>query len=616
MRVALYARYSSEKQKDSSIVDQFRNCEQRAAREGWTITARYEDKAISGAITDRPGYQQMLTDAKAKQFDVLVVDDLSRLTRDEAELTTTRKRLIFWGVRLIGVSDGFDTAQKGHKIHASFKGIMNELFIDDLREKIKRGMVGQVERQFWNGGRPYGYKVIPQFENDRFGQPVKIGTKLEIDPEQATWVRWIFQQYADGMSPLKIVAELNRRGITPPGASYAKRHYARGPYWNALALHGKFTRGTGILNNVLYRGLYRWGRAQHVKDPETGKTVLRWRDQSEWIETAVPHLRIIDETLWAQVEAKRLAVSQGVVALRASRHARARSTGRRPKNLFSGVLACGQCGGNYVICSPTDYACATWRDCGETDRTCSNALKVSRKLVESLLLEAIREDLFTEDGLAVFKEEVARLLAEQRRRHAPDLRQAQADLQVVERELAHMVQAIAHGVDARSLKEAIVKKEAERARLLQIAQGSSKVLDKVTTVIPDLVARFKTLVEDLAVVRQHDVDKARGIVQSLLAPEDTGEAATDTWHRGRIVLHPTSDGSERYLTAHLRGNYEALVPLAAGSKLKLTPEKRILEACWSCVCCRVCWQLPCSCRGAPHLLMSSPSRSNRRSIRT
>ena len=60
-RVALYARYSSDHQKDSSITDQFRNCEQRAAREGWTITARYEDKAISGATAERPGYQQMLT---------------------------------------------------------------------------------------------------------------------------------------------------------------------------------------------------------------------------------------------------------------------------------------------------------------------------------------------------------------------------------------------------------------------------------------------------------------------------------------------------------------------------------------------------------------------------
>src|SRR5262249_10335321 len=284
-----------------------------------------------------------------------------------------------------------------------------------------------------------------------------------------------------------------------------------------------------------------------------------------------------------QVYARRLAVSQGVAVLRASRHARARSTGRRPKYLFSGVLACGQCGANYVICSQTEYGCATCRDCGETTRTCSNSIKVSRRPVESLLLKAIQEDLFTEEGLAVFKDEVARLLAEQRKCQKPDLKQAEAKLREVEREIANIMTAIKQGILTVTTKAELQKAEAERTTLLQTVQGHAKVLDTVATVVPDLVAWFKKLVDGLAVVLQQDVDKARGIIQSLLAPDDAGEAGTDTWRRGRIMLHPTSDGPDRFLTAHLRGNYEALVPLAAGSKLKLTPGKRILEACWSCV---------------------------------
>ena len=82
MRTALYARYSTDKQRESSIEDQFRNCVQYAERESWQITARYKDGAISGATADRPGYQAMLADAQAGAFDVLVVDDLSRLSRD------------------------------------------------------------------------------------------------------------------------------------------------------------------------------------------------------------------------------------------------------------------------------------------------------------------------------------------------------------------------------------------------------------------------------------------------------------------------------------------------------------------------------------------------------
>ena len=81
----------------------------------------------------------------------------------------------------------------------------------------------------------------------------------------------------------------------------------------------------------------------------------------------------------------------------------------------------------FVICEKTKYGCSTWRTREES--VCPNAIKVSRKLVESLLLESIQRDLFTEEGLTVFKQEVARLLAEQRRTRRPELTQATARLQ-------------------------------------------------------------------------------------------------------------------------------------------------------------------------------------------
>jgi site-specific DNA recombinase len=348
MRVALYARYSSEHQKESSITDQFRNCETRAAREGWTITARYEDKAISGTTSERPGYQQLLADAKAKQFDIVLVDDFSRLSRDAQEAEQTRKRFIYWGVRLIGVSDGIDTATKGHKMMAGFKGIMNEQFIDDMRDKIARGMQGQAMKGFHCGGRIYGYNLVPELhptKTDPYGQPERIGTKLAINPDQAKWVRWIFERYAEGQSPLKIVSELNRQQIPAPGAAY-QRHYRRTPTWSAAALHGDLTKGTGLLNNPLYVGRYVWNRSRREKDPDTNRRSHVVRDQSEWIETPAPHLRIIDEDLWGRVKARRAEVSLGVAALRASLHCRARSTGAGPKYLFSGCWSAGNVGGN------------------------------------------------------------------------------------------------------------------------------------------------------------------------------------------------------------------------------------------------------------------------------
>ena len=134
----------------------------------------------------------MLKDAQAHAFDVLLIDDFSRLSRDQVGTEQARRRLIHWGVRVIGVSDGIDTANKSHKMLSGFRGIMNEFYLDDLRDKTYRGMVGQALKGYHCGGRAYGYKLAPDYDatkTDPYGRPAIIGTRLEIYPEQAQWVR-------------------------------------------------------------------------------------------------------------------------------------------------------------------------------------------------------------------------------------------------------------------------------------------------------------------------------------------------------------------------------------------------------------------------------------------
>src|SRR4030065_847242 len=185
-RVAIYARYSTDMQREESIQDQYRNCNRYAEREGWQIIKRYKDEAISGAVKDRPDYQKMLKDAEAKVFDILLIDDLSRLSRDNIETQGVIKRFKFWGIRVIGGSDGIDTDRKGYKIHAGLKGIMNEEYLDDLREKTIRGMEGQALKGFNCGGHSYGYKRIPIFspsEKDKDGRPIRTPAKKQGEPD-------------------------------------------------------------------------------------------------------------------------------------------------------------------------------------------------------------------------------------------------------------------------------------------------------------------------------------------------------------------------------------------------------------------------------------------------
>ncbi|WP_114689458.1 recombinase family protein [Polynucleobacter necessarius] len=119
----------------------------------WAIVHHFEDRAISGASKDRPGFREMLKAAQSKEFDVLLVDDLSRLSRDDIETKQVISRFKYQGLRIIGVRDGYDSSGKGEKIQTSMRGLMNELYLDDLREKAHRGMAGQASRGYSTGGR-------------------------------------------------------------------------------------------------------------------------------------------------------------------------------------------------------------------------------------------------------------------------------------------------------------------------------------------------------------------------------------------------------------------------------------------------------------------------------
>ncbi len=101
MRAAIYARYSSDLQRDASIEDQIRVCRERLDREGWALCATYTDHAKSGASALRPGYQKLLEDARSGEFEVLIAEALDRLSRDQEDIAGLYKHLSFAGVKLL-----------------------------------------------------------------------------------------------------------------------------------------------------------------------------------------------------------------------------------------------------------------------------------------------------------------------------------------------------------------------------------------------------------------------------------------------------------------------------------------------------------------------------------
>src|SRR6516164_4719327 len=381
-RVAIYARYSSDNQRDASIEDQVRQCRARIDQEGWQRGEVYSDHAISGATTLRPGYQKMLEDARAGRFEVLVAEALDRLSRDQENIAGLFKQLSFAGVRLITLSEG-----EIGELHVGLKGTMNALYLKDLAHKTRRGLEGRVRQGKSGGGRCFGYEIVNSL--DHAGEPVH--GERRINQIEAAIIRRIFEEFAKGHSPRAIAGALNKEAISGP-ASKA---------WGPSTIYGNWRRGTGILNNELYIGRLVWNRQQFVKDPHTGRRRARPNPESAWIVEQVSHLGIVDDRLWERVKERQQETRSAVLTPdKGVRSERA----RRPRYLLSGLLRCGTCGGGFSKISQTHYGCSTARNKG----TCANLLTLRRDVLEAKVLDGLRHQLMKPEMVKTFVDEFYR----------------------------------------------------------------------------------------------------------------------------------------------------------------------------------------------------------------
>src|SRR5512134_1708479 len=123
MRAALYARYSSDNQREASIADQLRLCRLHAERQSWKIVEEYSDHAISGASLLRSGIQALMADASRGRFDVILTESLDRLSRDQEDVAGLYKRVRFAGIKIITLSEG-----EISELHIGLKGTMGALY--------------------------------------------------------------------------------------------------------------------------------------------------------------------------------------------------------------------------------------------------------------------------------------------------------------------------------------------------------------------------------------------------------------------------------------------------------------------------------------------------------
>ena len=531
LRCALYARYSSDQQRDASIEDQFRVCRERAEREGWKIVGTYKDSAISGdSVILRPGVQALLEDARRGAFEIVVAEALDRVSRDQADVATLYKHLRFAGVMIVTLSEG-----EINELHVGLKGTMNALFLKDLAAKTHRGLRGRVEAGKSGGGICYGYDVVKL--HDDAGE--RIRGEREINETQAEVVRRIFREFAAGTSPRAIARRLNEDDI--PGAS--------GKLWTDSVLRGHAKRGTGLLNNELYIGRLVWNRLRFMKNPDTGKRVSRINPPEEWIVTEVPELRIVDDELWQAAKARQGEISEKyATAIAATRAAQANylNSTHRPRYLLSGLLECGVCGGSYSKRGQDRYGCSNHVMSG----SCSNSKGIRRVEIEERVMAGLREKLMAPEAAAeamkAYAEETNRLNRERRASGATDRK----ELADIEKKIATMLDVIEDGGYARGMMDRMRELE---ARQDEIAERLSAAPVDLPDIHPNIAIVYRRKVERLA--------------EALADPRDRDEAADAI--RGlieRIVLTPGAKRGE--MNAALHGDLGTILEWAGSGKGK------------------------------------------------
>ncbi|MHB0911816.1 MAG: recombinase family protein [Armatimonadota bacterium] len=299
LRCGVYCRKSTEDgldQEYNSLDAQREACEAYITsqrHEGWTaLPDVYSDGGFTGANTDRPALQRLISDIRAGKVDVVVTYKVDRLSRSLLDFARLMELFDEYDVSFVSVTQNFATntsiGRLTLNILMSFGQFEREIIAERVRDKI----AGAKRKGKYTGGRPIlGYDSDP------------VTHKLMVNPEEAKTVRHIFERFAKTGSGLGVARELNARGITTKSWTTRKGTVHLGRPWNASHIYR-------LLNNRTYIG-----ETVHKEKVYPGE-----------------HEAIVTQSLWNRVQ-----------SILKSTPRKERSTQEASPALLKGLIRCGHC---------------------------------------------------------------------------------------------------------------------------------------------------------------------------------------------------------------------------------------------------------------------------------
>ncbi len=312
MKVAIYCRLSEEDRNKHNEADDSESIQNQksmlvnyALEKKWGIYNIYSDDDFAGADRNRPAFNQLLADAEARKFNIVLCKNQARFTR-ELEMVEKYIHGLFleWNIRFVSIVDNADTENKGNKKSRQINGLVNEWYLEDMSENIKGVFTNKRKNGSHIGSFAlYGYEKDPDVKGH-----------LIIDEEAAAVVREVFNLFAKGYGKTTIARMLNDRGIPNPteykrlhGLRYKSPKTKNSTLWKYFAI-------SDMLTNEIYIGNMVQGKYGSISY-KTKKNKPRPKEQ--WIRKEGTHEPIIDRELWNKVQemvnerAKPLSIGNG-----------------------------------------------------------------------------------------------------------------------------------------------------------------------------------------------------------------------------------------------------------------------------------------------------------------
>ena len=473
----IYARFSSDNQREESIDAQVRAAKDFAEKQGITIIKVYIDKAKSAKTDNRPQFQQMIQDSKYGNFSYVIVHKLDRFSRDRYDSANNKRKLKQNGVKVLSVLENLDDTPESIILESMLEG-MAEYYSANLAREVMKGMTeNALQAKHTGGAPPIGYDVAKD-------------KSYIINEQEAPIVRLIFKRYLEGFTYIDIVNELNKLGYkTKRGTEFSKSGLNK------------------ILSNEKYCGTYVFNQyANKNRDGKRNSTIKKSEDEIIRIEGGMPAIISKED-----FEAVQKIMVQNKLA---------RGTRKAKVNyLLSGIIRCGECGyamhgnkrpsgmdGEYI-----SYRCG----CKKSKNLCTNS-EIRREPLEEFILSELETRLLSDEVIPEIVKHVNAKLVREEKQEEDRLQALQAKLEQTDKEINNIINAIMAGMNSQTLKDKMNQLEVIKVNLeAEIVVASSE--NKQEAVIEITEEQVKEMVADMKkYVMERDLPQCKQLIKDFV----------------------------------------------------------------------------------------------------